>query len=310
MWSAQANASADDLRGHRSVISPAKKSAGLLAAALVILGLSGCTRPTGDFGRAEPSLLHDKIMPAAGKTAAKLRGDPVSAFNLTNDEQLLRDRAWALVRPPWVQDWIGGTLAELGRTRLLPETEGRIPADLYYIFLKTDRFQSSDARYDRIASDADGDRGLIEPFCRIAKRVQKADHERLRLVDNKMLISEEAYEGAKARVWENRALTNWVASALHFRIVAYQRALDSLEIETPTEKKVWKVSTAIRKLSSESSLMDTECGVQLQGGSGDPLITNLGAGQGVGTAIGMDDRSKRRSRIFTGWGTERAAPVK
>ncbi|NVK33140.1 MAG: hypothetical protein HWE23_01595 [Rhodobacteraceae bacterium] len=279
-----------------------------MKAALLGLALVSCTRPSGDFGRAEPSVLHDTIMPAAGRTAAKLRGDPVSAFNLTDDEQLLRNRAWALVRPPWVLDWIGGTLAELGRTRILPETEGRIPADLYYIFLKTDRFQSSDTRYDRIASDATGDKGLIEPFCRIAKRVQRADFERLRLVDNKMLISEEAYEGAKARVWENRALTNWVATALQFRIIAYQRALDTLEIETPTEKKVWKVSTAIRELSGEASLMEADCGVELSEQLGGPYVTNLGTG--VGTAVRVDDRAQRRSRIFSGWGTERPAPVK
>ena len=36
------------------------------ALALVALAVTACGRPTGDFGRAEPSFLHDTLLPAAG----------------------------------------------------------------------------------------------------------------------------------------------------------------------------------------------------------------------------------------------------
>jgi len=256
---------------------------------LAVAILTGCTRPTGDFNRAEPSVIHDTIMPAMGEQAARLRGDPVSKFNMTNDEKLLRDRAWALIRPPWVEDWIGGTIVELSRTRALPELEGRVPVDLYYTFLRTDKFRSSDARYDRIASDANGDAELVPPFCVIATRVRKADQERLRVLENKKLTTSELYDGAKARVWENRVTIRWVGQALRYRIKAYKTALDSLEIETPTGDRLWQVNTAIRKLEGQVRLAEKGCDVGGTAPNAEPV---------------------RRSRIYENWGTERPTTQK
>jgi len=257
----------------------------MAAAMLVAAGLAACVRPTGDFDRARPSVIHDKVMPTAGDEAARLRGDPVSKFNYTNDEKLMRNRGWTLIRPPWTKDWIGGTMVELSRTRVLPETEGRVPPDLYLIFLRSDRFQSSDARYDKIASDASGDAELVMPFCEVALRVKKADDERLRVLANQPVTTEETYEGAKARVWENRVMIKWVGQALRYRIIAYKKALAGLEIETPTRDRVWKVNNAIRELEGQVKIAEAGC---------DP-----------NTRYGVDE-PVRRSRIYKGWGLERA----
>lgn len=258
--------------------------AGALVALCAGLVISGCTRPTGDFGRAEPSLVHDKWMPAAGEGAARLRGDPVSKFNYTNDERLLRDRAWALIRPPWTKDWIGGTLVELARTKVLPEADGRVPPVLYYHYLRSDKFKSSDARFDKIASDASGDADLVMPFCIVALRVEKADDERLRALRNRPVATQEEYKGAKARVWENRKLTKWVGQALRYRIIAYKKALASLEIETPSKNRLWKVNTAIRELEGQVRLAEAGCELQERFPTEGPV---------------------RKSRIYKNWGTER-----
>jgi|GEM_PF-1473912 len=256
-----------------------------LAACMIALTLSGCVRPTGDFDRAKPSVVHDTLMPAVGESSARMRGDPVSKFNYTNDENLLRDRGWTLIRPPWTKDWIGGTMAELARTRVLPETEGRIPPDLYYLYLRSDRFRSSDARYDKIAADATGDAELVMPFCEVAMRVRAADDERLRVLQNKPLTTEETYEGAKARVWENRVMIKWVGQALRYRIVAYKKALEALEIETPSGNRQWKVNTAIRELEGQVLLAESECQTENRS---------------------LDEAPTKRSRIYKGWGNERA----
>ncbi|QFT68591.1 hypothetical protein FIU93_17490 [Labrenzia sp. THAF35] len=261
----------------------------VVAAVLIAVSLAACTRPTGDFDRARPSVIHDRVMPAAGDEAARLRGDPVSKFNYTNDEKLMRNRGWTLIRPPWTKDWIGGTMVELSRTRVLPEVEGRVPSDLYLIYLRSDKFQSSDARYDKIAADASGDAELVMPFCEVALRVKAADDERLRVLQNKPVKSEETYEGAKARVWENRVMIKWVGQALRYRIIAYKKALDGLEIETPTRDRVWKVNNAIRELEGQVRIAEAGCDPDKRYG---------------------DDKPVRRSRIYTGWGTERAPVVK
>ncbi|WP_209008188.1 hypothetical protein [Roseibium polysiphoniae] len=259
------------------------------AAAMLAMLLAACSRPTGDFDRARPNIFHDKVMPAAGEAAARYRGDPVSKFNMTNDEELLRERGWGLIRPPWTKDWIGGTVVELSRTRVLPEVEGRVPVDLYYIFLRSDKFRSSDARYDRVAADAEGDAKLVWPFCEVAMRVQAADKERLRVLANKPVATEETYEGAKARVWENRMMISWVGQALRYRITAYQKALDSLEIETPSADRLWKANNAIRTLEAEVRLAENGCVKK--------------------DRFTVEGKTKR-SRIYTGWGTERPAPKK
>ncbi|WP_209017261.1 hypothetical protein [Roseibium aggregatum] len=261
----------------------------LVSVVLAVSAAAACTRPTGDFDRAKPSVIHDKIIPKAGDEAARLRGDPVSKFNYTNDEKLLRNRGWTLIRPPWTKDWIGGTMVELSRTRVLPETEGRVPPDLYLIYLRSDKFQSSDARFDKIASDASGDAELVMPFCEVAVRVTKADNERLRVLQNKPVTQEETYDGAKARVWENRVMIKWVGQALRYRIIAYKKALDGLEIETPSRDRQWKVNNAIRELEGQVRLAEEGC------------ITGDRYAQ---------DRPVKRSRIFTNWGLERPPVVK
>ncbi|MEE4011489.1 hypothetical protein V1T76_05500 [Roseibium sp. FZY0029] len=281
-----------DLSATASLVESGRRPGqGAIAAAvmLIAVSLAACTRPTGDFDRARPSVIHDKLMPAAGDEAARLRGDPVSKFNYTNDEKLMRNRGWTLIRPPWTKDWIGGTMVELSRTRVLPEVEGRVPPDLYLIYLRSDKFQSSDARYDKIAADASGDAELVMPFCEVALRVKAADDERLRVLQNKPVKSEETYDGAKARVWENRVMIKWVGQALRYRIIAYKKALDGLEIETPTRDRVWKVNNAIRELEGQVRIAEAGCDPEKRYG---------------------DDKPVRRSRIYTGWGTERAPVVK
>ena len=200
----------------------------LLAAAC----LAAC-RPTGDFGRARPSTINDDILPLAGKLAATLREEPVSWFRMTDDEEILRDRAWAFVRPPHVGDWWLGTLVEGQRTRILPELDPRFDRTRYYAYLRSDPYRSSEGRWNRVISDMQGDAMLVPPFCAVAARVRRTDVERLVTLERQ--APDPAFErDAYARVAENNAVMSWVWRALGFRVDSYRFALDRLAVETPS----------------------------------------------------------------------------
>lgn len=263
--------------------------AGVLLVACTGLTLAACQRPTGDFGRAAPSVIHDRLMPEAGAELAVSRGEPMSRFNLTDDEREMRDRGWTLIRPPASEDWIEGTRVELIRTRILPETASKLDPDRYYSYLRSDRYRSSEVRYDKVAADARADAALVPPFCEVATRVMKADVERLRALGRRDISTKEELAGAQARVWENRRYVDWASQALRYRLVSYRTAIDALEIETPSHSKVWDANVAWKKLAAEVVLLEKGC----------EAINRYG-----------QEAEARRSRIYSNWGTERPAPKK
>jgi hypothetical protein len=229
------------------------------ALALAMIAVAGCGRPTGDFGRAEPSVLHDTLLPVAGGLVASFgRKEPVSGFPLTDDEIELRDRAWAFVRAPHVRDWWLDTLVEGERTRILPVLKGGdamspsvaamfpeitlpllAPAydrSRYHHYLLTDGRASTETLWSRVIDDAGADTALIPPFCQVAARVRRADVERLGALRRQGLVEAGLHEGAEARVWENEETISWVWQALGYRAASYRYAIDHFEIEAPSEQ--------------------------------------------------------------------------
>lgn len=252
-------------------------------------GLAACSRPTGDFDRARPSFLHDEVLPAAGAVLAAHRGEPVSTFNLTDKEQLLRDRAWALIRPAHTADWVDGAAVEAQRTRLIKPIDDKLDPRVYYLYLRSDKFRSSEVRYERVIADMSGDTDLVRPFCLLAVEVEDLDTERLNAMNRRPDLKAHEYSGAVGRVNENREIIAWVKRALTFRLAAYRHAIDRLEIETPSRERVWDANTAWRKLAGEIAYAEQGCREQ--------------------NRYEVDGPSKR-SRIYTNWGGERPAPVK
>ena len=211
---------------------------GLALCFAVAACLSGCIgeRPTGDFGRPAPSVLHDSVFPAIGNQFASIRQEPVSGFNLTDKERELRDRAWTLVRPPHAADWLGQVIAEGQRTRILPELDTQLSKDRYYSHLRSDRFRSSEARYSRVISDIETDKALIRPYCELAYQVRAIDDERLRAVNARVHVDPQALQHAYDRVQENQRLMTWVWRSVKYRALSYEHAIDSLELETPSRQ--------------------------------------------------------------------------
>ena len=62
---------------------------------LVLLTVTACARPVGDFGRAERNVLNDEVLPAIGNTLSD-----GSRFNLADQEIEMRDRVWRYLVAP------------------------------------------------------------------------------------------------------------------------------------------------------------------------------------------------------------------
>ncbi|MCM5558614.1 hypothetical protein [Pleomorphomonas sp. JP5] len=229
------------------------------ALALVLLAVTACGRPTGDFGRAEPSFLHDTLLPTAGNLVAEhVRKEPVSGFPLTDDEIELRNRVWAFVRAPHVRDWWLDSLVEGERTRILPilkggasistETASMFPEialpliepaydrGRYHRYLLSDGRISTETLWTRVINDAGSDSALIQPFCQVAARVRRADIERLGALRRQRLVEARLHEGAEARVWENEEAISWVWQALGYRAASYRYAIDHFQVEAPSDQ--------------------------------------------------------------------------
>ncbi len=204
-------------------------------ALILALGLAACGRPTGDFGRARPSALHDDLLPAAGAAIARRYGEPVSAFNLTDDERELRDRAWTFVRPPHAGDWWMATEVEGQRTRVSPVADPGFDPARYYDHLRSDPFRSSEARWSRVMEDITADALLVPPFCDVAARVRRADVERLAAA-RRVASPEPWVIEAEERVFENNEVMSWAWRAREYRLASYRIAIDRLQVETPSDR--------------------------------------------------------------------------
>lgn len=217
------------------VIRPA--AARLAAAATLALCLAACVE-TGDFGRVKTHSAWNDVLGAAGTVSAAARGEPVSGFGLTDDEEELRGRAWRFLVPAHERAWFARALADLVATRIVPaDVEGGDPAT-YFAALGSEDSRSPASRYRRLSEDIAADGRLLGPVAAVAGRVLAADTVRLRTLDYAREVSLADRDGAWARVSENRCLVAWVATGLDRRLVAYRFALEHLVIETPQAEAI------------------------------------------------------------------------
>ena len=234
---------------------------------LMMLGsLGACVTSTeGDFGRAERSPANESIMKFGGKWRAKLQGELYSDFNMTDEEILMRDKAWALIRPPHAQDWVSTelwdfipsiryatlhVLTDLQRTRLTPVIDTAFNAKHYYRALRAEKYASHHVRYDRITADINADREVFAAFIPVAERVVAMDGERMSALNRASDMEPGELKNAYARVDENRRFVGWVWRAMKFRMQAYAYAIKRLEIETPSPK-VADANAALRRLHAD-----------------------------------------------------------
>jgi len=220
----------------------------------LMLAATGCA-PTGDYGRPRPNVLHDDIMPVAGEFAARLRGEPVSRFPHTDAEQDLRNQAWALVMPQLPQQRMDSFFAELRRTRLLSAASTPTDPTSYGRTLLRTSYASSDARFNRIAADAQIDRSNLLHFIATARVVAEDDRVRLGALANVIGTNTAERQNALARIDENRAIIAWVRQSILDRAAGYRYAYEHLLIATPSTQAL-AAERAVQALEADLATLE------------------------------------------------------
>ncbi len=240
-------------------------SARPLLAALAAVSVSACTATTGDLGRPRPTVWSQLIAPEAGFWSATARGEQVSPFRLTDDEEQMRDRAWRFIMPGHERGVFQGEISNLAHARILPVAWQSTDVSDYFRGLTAISFASQASRYNRLAEDANADRLLIGPFRANAGRVVSMDRVRMRTAEASPDVSVDKQEPAQARVVENEGLIFWVCERVDFRIRSYRHALANLVVEMPSREAV-KAERAIMALEMEARPL---CQMQLNGAFGE-----------------------------------------
>ncbi len=146
-------------------------------AILALLALPACSS-VGDFGRLQQEIVTDDIHAWVGWDAAVHAGAPISTYNLTEDEQALRDLAFALIEPPYDRIRWDAVIYEYGTKREFRRALWMLDRTVYYGYLQAAGYRSSAGRYNKLIDDIRNDTVRIGPFFDLAQRVLDLDRRR------------------------------------------------------------------------------------------------------------------------------------
>jgi len=232
----------------------------LLAGAL---GLGGCAL-NGDFDRVRPSLVTDDMHAWVGRDAVASIGLPPSDFRLTDDEQKLRDLAYAMIAAPYDRARWDSVFREYRLGRPAPREPVRIDRTAYWSALAEYYRRSEASAYAQLITDARNDVVRIEPFFAIAARVADMDRKRAKSLAVVSSLTLPEHDNALFRNNENTAIVAGVCRALAERADAYGYAFERLVIVTPSPTAV----EAERALA----MLRSRIGVYCQNGAGAVLV--------------------------------------
>jgi hypothetical protein len=209
------------------------------AAAAVLLVTAACstTRPVGDFGRAEESVLHDTVMPAVGDLKTEfIDKRPVSTFNQTDQEREMHDRVWRYLTAAHAKDWSFNTSVEFQRTRI-GRTDHKFKIDRYYKIISHERYESSRVRYATMADHIKIDIELMDTTFQSICAVLEVDRQRA-VAAGDLIVEARMHQEQQDRRAENDEKIAWFVRAIRYRYENYNYALEHLLVETPHEEAV------------------------------------------------------------------------
>ncbi|MBV9556089.1 MAG: hypothetical protein JO254_03340 [Pseudolabrys sp.] len=204
-----------------------------VAAILILLPLTACGSPTGDFGEPRGTFLREDMHDWVGPEAT---GSVSSRFELTDDERLLRDLAYPLIEPAYERRRWYSIIGEYGyRGFFLPET---YDSTAYAGRLFSDRYRSPAARYSQLTDDIRNDTTRLSQFFETAARVSDMDGKRGRSLTYISTVSPGERADAARRIRENGAIIRAVQASLDRRVASYRFAMERLVIRSPSPQAV------------------------------------------------------------------------
>lgn len=196
------------------------------------------TRPTGDFGRASDSVLHDQVMPAAGRLKSEyIDKKPVSTFNQTDEEREMHDRVWRYLTAAHAKDWSFNVSVEFQRTRI-GTTDQHFQTDRYYKLLSSEAYASSHTRFSTLADHVSLDIDMMQPTFRAICTVIEIDRQRAVAAAEIDGLAPHMRQEQRDRKAENDEKIGWFVRAIRYRYESYNYALEHLLVETPHREAV------------------------------------------------------------------------
>jgi hypothetical protein len=192
----------------------------------------GCVT-NGDFGRIRPELTSENMHDWVGRDAVAGIGPP-SEFRTTDQERELRDRAYALIEPPYNRNRWDSVWREYGQGRFDRE-QPAFDRTAYLARLHHTYRRSEASAYAKIVTDARNDVERMPAFFAVAARIADIDRRRAQSLTHVTNLNERERGNALARIRENAAIVGWVCRALKDRVASYRYALERLVIAVPSQ---------------------------------------------------------------------------
>lgn len=206
------------------------------ALALALLVTSAVGHELGDFGRVKPGVVNDDIIPNVDKFGRWITGQPVSDFNLTDQEREMHDRVYRFLISRHVKDWAFDYEQVVMVASLFSKRPGR--DDLYYMWLTREPYASSRVRYNTISDDVGADVLTMPSTFASVCAVQLVDRQRAVAASQLDDIEQSMIVQMQTRKAENDLYIARFVRALRYRYDSYSYALDHFLVETPHAEAV------------------------------------------------------------------------
>jgi hypothetical protein len=221
------------MRRHRRLARPPRQLRCEAAFAALAFMFGGCY---GDFGRPRQTILSVDRPGWVSNEAAAALAEPASAYPLTDEERLLREYAYGLIRPPYSRQRWYFILGEFRRVSAIPYYGENYDYQAYVLKLLTEPRRSATSRYAQLIEDIRNDFVRIDQFVPVAFTVVDLDRKREKSLAFVSGLNVDEAANARWRVRENALILAWVQHCLTERAASYRYMLERLIISTPSPK--------------------------------------------------------------------------